>query len=254
MTTATEIQTTVQITKVSDDIGKNGQAQWELKVKWPWMPPNAKYGDTLWLDVSDFPEKPAIAVHNAIAVKNTIKGTKDGNPPHNGSKDWMWNWRILSLDSSTMPEPTQQGIYDTLGIDPPFTGKPDAPKRPNDGPPDWDAIHAAKDQTIQLNAATRDAMIFIQIGVWPIPEGRTSTSWLRECRARLYYNVHTCEMEPEYWCYIHNCARNKGSNGYGHTLTHDQLELNEGRALPTGATGTCIWEKGVVQDSDPGGK
>ena len=107
-----------------------------------------------------------------------------------------------------------------------------APESPNAGAPDWNAIQAAKDHTIALAAATRDAMIAIQIMEWPVPEGRTLTSWLRECRARLFYNIHDREIESQYWCYEHNQARNKGSNGYGHPV--------EG--------GWCIWEKGIIMD------
>ena len=168
------------------------------------------------------------------------------------------NWYSLELST----KPADKGMYQDIVRLEPTSGtapEPDGgdgpfpvgvqsdvdfpPERPNG--PDWDAIQAAKDQRIQSHAdakeqainlasATRDAMIFIQMGVWPIPEGRTGTSWLRECRARLYYNVHAREMEPRYWCYEHNEGRNPGSNGFGHPVDG----------------GSCIWLRGVVLDAE----
>ena len=130
MTTATEIQTTVQIIKVSDAEGNTGEAQWELKVRWPWTPQANQYGDSLWLDVKDFPEKPAIAAHNVIAVKGNIKKSK--GDPHDGSKDWMWNYRILSFDGNGRPATTPET---TDAVDELFPGKPDpdAPPAPGSG-------------------------------------------------------------------------------------------------------------------------
>ena len=203
MTAATEIATTVQITKVSDDTGKDGQAQWELKVKWPWMPPGARYGDTLWLDVSDFPEKPAIAVHNVIAAKSTIKGTKDGNPPHDGSRDWMWNWRILSLDgptSGTMPEPDGEEVGVKSDVD--F-----APERPNGGPVDpeqdkWDKITAIKDEKIAKSMAFNAAYTLIAATL--NVEGGPSpifTADIRQLRDSIFHEVLEKPVAPVGYCY-----------------------------------------------------
>ncbi len=142
------------------------------------------------------------------------------------SENGMWR-DIVSIEPAAPAEPHEDSDWEDLG-DP----RAMESERPNAGPPDWDAIQATKDQIIQLGASTRDAVILIQMGVWPIPEGRTPTSWIRECRARLFYNVHAHDIEPQYWCYDHNCARNKGSNGYGHPV----------------AGGSCIWEKGILKN------
>ena len=206
---------------------------------------NGRNGDYLVLEIlrpkMKFPEKYNAwepAAFKEVATGDTINLTLErervkDDKADDGQVTSYW-WKALGINPHG-PDPAP------IAADPDWDAlnpRAQEPERvPINGEKDWDAINAekakataAKDQNIQMGAATRDAMIFIQMDVWPIPEGRTPTSWLRECRARLYYNVHAHAMEPQFWCYEHNKATNKGSNGYGHPVDG----------------GSCIWEQGVV--------
>jgi len=144
-----------------------------------------------------------------------------------------------SMNEDFAPTQSQPGLRaddpETIqrNDDPFYTGKPDHPfienhqrgaEKPNTPPVEQDKY--------QLSAARRDAMILIEMGVWEIPAGRNPLSWVKECSARMFYFHHATVMEPQYWCYEHHCARNKGSNGYGHPVED----------------GSCVWEKGIIVD------
>ena len=202
MTTTTEMQTTVQITKVSDAVGNDNKAQWELVVKWPWAPTNSRFGDTLWLNVEDFPVRPTVAVHNVIAVKGNIKKKQGGQ--HDGSKDWMWNYRILSFDGTgrpasptgTMPESNADRKVEEL-----FTGKPEPGQEPRETVDSLDT-KILKGQA--FNAAYHlIAAKCIDNPLWPVELG------IRHLRDILYHEVLEKPVAPPHYCYKHEQARLK---------------------------------------------
>ncbi len=127
-----------------------------------------------------------------------------------------------------------------------------APESPNAGafPPFNIVSPVEPPNPAAVGACANHAMTLIETGVWPIPEGRTPTSWIRECRDCMYHYVNQVEVMPKYFCYEHNVARNQGTTGYGHPATHDQLEqaMDPPQALPEGVTGSCIWEEGIIMD------
>lgn len=192
----TEQQTTAQILKVSDATGKNGP-QWELKVKWPWHPAGNKYGDSIWIDVNDFPEKPSIGVHSVVALKGTVKKKQDGGY-HDGSQDWMYNFDILSFNGSARPADDYQD---------PRAQEPRT-ERPNTGIVVEGVVqgHLEKLATDLYNAE-RDISE-------PIDYLR-----IRKIRDAFFHLVKEVPIAPEHWCYEHQAARRATKSGsYVHQL------------------------------------
>lgn len=223
-------------------LGKETRGQ-KVAVKLDWKLPGAKYELLLYL-ASDDSRSLNVGDRLHWSITRGSLGNDRAGKEKSGQypSDYFWD---LDKDDTAATQPSRNSptVYEDeeeRSMEEDFVpqGDPRAmepqgrAERSNTGEKDWDAITAAKDHSINLSAARRDAMIAIQIGEWPVPEGRTLTSWVRECSARLFYFHHAREIEPRAWCYVHEKARNQGSNGYGHPV--------EG--------GSCVWEKGVVPD------
>ena len=59
----------------------------------------------------------------------------------------------------------------------------------------------------------------IMYDIWPVPEGRDFTSWLRECRDWIYRNVNQAPVMPHHYCYEHDQERRQGKTGaWGHLI------------------------------------
>ena len=81
------------VQKVTEAEGRDGP-QWELQVMWPW---SKDFPDKVWLDQSAFDFKPEIRAYN-VAVKQTTHKKKQGGGFHDGTYDWMWNYKVLDFE------------------------------------------------------------------------------------------------------------------------------------------------------------
>ena len=122
-------------------------------------------------------------------------------------------WSIRSVDNAEGP-PVQA---------PP---KPDPAPRPEPstrtGSPDIEPPPPHPGALGQCQNHANDAIIN---DIWPVPEGRDYTSWLRECRDWIYYNVNQPLPEPRHYCYQHNQERRQSKTGnWGHLLPKEADE------------------------------
>ena len=192
-----EQQTTADILKVSDATGKNGP-QWELKVKWPWHPAGNKYGDSVWLDVSDFPEKPTTGTHSVVVIKGPVKKKQDGGY-HDGSKDWMYNFNILSFGGkATQPEKELFG-------DPRDQEPQGRAERPIAG--------------IEVEGVVQGHLEKLAVDLY-IAEGADTSHAnglpdylrIREIRDGFFHNVKEHSIMPQHHCYPHDVGRNRDNH------------------------------------------
>ena len=85
--------TTVTIEKVASVEGHDGP-QWEVTVRWPW---SNQFPDRVWLDQAEYPHAPLVQRYSAQVDRTGAKRKGDGTA-YDGSKPWMWNYRILALE------------------------------------------------------------------------------------------------------------------------------------------------------------
>jgi hypothetical protein len=112
MTAVGEVkQITANITRLIHAEGKNGEAQWEVQLRWPWTPTGNKGGDKTWVAQADFPQWTASmkGAMNLEVVAAYVKKAAEGKEPFDGRLQWMWHWNIRKvLDHA----PAQTQHYD----------------------------------------------------------------------------------------------------------------------------------------------
>lgn len=193
----------VNIEKVSEVSGRDGP-QWELQVKWPWT--NAKYADRTWLDQAAYRDPPVIGIHNVTIERTTTKKNRDGEP-HDGSKDWMWSYRIIEFDAPNEEPPERGTNFPTMRVR-------DMPEEDTEshfpGPPAKDAIQTR----IEIGMAFNAAVQFVSSDWW---EKGGSTEDVRVMRDRLYHEVILVPIAAPHHCYLHEEPRAQGKGGgWGH--------------------------------------
>lgn len=97
------VTTDVTIEKVSEVLGHEG-AQWELAVRWPWTPANARYADRCWIDKGKAPD--VRAGHYMVDIVSLgIKAAAEGKGSFDGSQRWMHRWKIIRFVDTVAPQP-----------------------------------------------------------------------------------------------------------------------------------------------------
>lgn len=216
--------TQVAISRVSSAEGHDGTPQWELQVRWPsWTPAANQGGDKTWVDKAAFPTitGETKGTFNCSVIKSTLKNKREGGK-HDGSKDWMWNWRIVTLDvpeASTPANPRNPAAPVQRG-QPSVASEPDTAIDPGPAyqPPRYQQeIPPPVPQA--LGACQNNAMAFIQAGIIPLPEGRDPINFLWELRDAIYRGVNAKPYHAERFCYRHEAPLIKSKKGvWGHVL------------------------------------
>ncbi len=212
MTTATAKETTVTIEKVSSVEGRDGP-QWELQVRWPWT--SADFADKTWLMKSAFDE-PQSGAYNVVVEHNYLKNKREGGK-HDGSKEFMWSWRILEFLNraprvDTMPEPVSamnHEPYDNEEPERPLTAHDVVHGKPNLYPqPEGVVKGHVENIAVRLYLAYRtNQTIYDEPDLYAI----------RLLRDRVYHQLTNLPIQPPHWCYIHEQQHNGNDAGvYGH--------------------------------------
>ena len=88
---------TVQQDGVKAVTGRNGEPEYELKVRWEWTSPNNLYGDTTYVRKDICPEVITAGTYTVLARRGELKTNKQ-NELHDGSHRWMYRWRIAEWE------------------------------------------------------------------------------------------------------------------------------------------------------------
>ena len=88
---------TIQQDGVKAVTGRNGEPEYELKVRWEWTSPNNMYGDTTYVRKDICPEVITAGTHTVLARRDELKTNKE-KVLHDGSHRWMYRWRIVEWE------------------------------------------------------------------------------------------------------------------------------------------------------------
>ena len=88
---------TVQQDGVKAVTGRNGEPEYELKVRWEWTSVNNMYGDTTYVRKDICPEVITAGTHTVLARRDELKTNKE-KVLHDGSHRWMYRWRIVEWE------------------------------------------------------------------------------------------------------------------------------------------------------------
>ena len=111
MATQNLVQRKMQITlnSAAPAADRQGNPQWELRCADPFsMKP--EYETKFWIPANEGEQPPPPAVYWCILTQGAMKVSKDQARPYDGSRDWMYRWRIAQRDHfhcPDAPEPPQ---------------------------------------------------------------------------------------------------------------------------------------------------
>ena len=88
---------TIQKDGVKAVTGRNGEPEYELKVRWEWTSVNNMYGDTTYVRKDICPEVITAGTYTVLARRGELKTNKQ-NELHDGSHRWMYRWRIAEWE------------------------------------------------------------------------------------------------------------------------------------------------------------
>ena len=77
--------------------GRNGEAQYELKVRWEWTPASNTWGDTTYVNKDICPDVITAGTHTVLARRDELKANKE-KVTFDGSLEWMYRWRIVEWE------------------------------------------------------------------------------------------------------------------------------------------------------------
>ena len=202
MTTATienQYQFTTEITAKGKQQNSDG---WAMTVGWKL--PGSRYHLVLYGQDWETVEGFEVGQTATITIQQgNLKANKEGKY----SSDFFWDMESIEADGEIVASEEVQAPPKPKPT-PPRTGSPDHP------PPNPAALGACQNHA-------HDCIIN---GIWPIPEGREYTSWLWECRDRIYRYGNQRLLAPLHYCYEHDEERRQGKNGgWGH-----QMEAKDG--------------------------
>lgn len=231
--------TIVDIKKLGEVAGRDGQAQWELKVKWPWTVGNNE--DTVWMDQGTF-DKPNLGPQAVTVTRRGIKKNRD-KVPYDGRLDWMWNWSITDFgkDSQTPPNPMagqapQNTKGDTAAKHGP--GGSEIPEPWKDTDPNASAIPIKDPLQTRIEIGMAFNAAYTLIASRPNAWDADLAPQIRELRDELYHEVIQVPVAPPHFCYEHETIRIQGpSGGWGHPIEE------EGSLVAY-----CIEGRGIVQE------
>ena len=135
MTTQNLVQRKMQITlnSAAPAADRQGNPQWELRCADPFSM-NSSYEAKFWLAAKEGEQPPPPAVYWCILTQGAMKVSKDAARPYDGSRDWMYRWRIAQRSDfhcPDAPEPPQtQNIVQPTPMAPVGTVNGSAPSSP----------------------------------------------------------------------------------------------------------------------------
>ena len=88
---------TIQKDGVKAVTGRNGEAQYELKVRWEWTPASNTWGDTTYVNKDICPDVITAGTHTVLARRDELKANKE-KVTFDGSLEWMYRWRIVEWE------------------------------------------------------------------------------------------------------------------------------------------------------------
>ena len=119
------------LTVTSYQTAENNENQWAIKGRWEWTPSGNRWGITTWVDKNICPPVISQGAHNVLVERGRLQNKQDGTP-HDGSMDWMYNWRIIQWDQAefqagqaTIPAPMNHSA--TTSAPPPQQPVPQQP-------------------------------------------------------------------------------------------------------------------------------
>ena len=107
---STSFETTANISSVNEADGRNGP-QWVVKCKFPWTGGN--FEDSVYLEQSAFPEKPANGIYRVEVAFRSLKNKQEGGK-HSGTHYWMNHYFINKIVSQGGPmnaQPNNSSIW-----------------------------------------------------------------------------------------------------------------------------------------------
>ena len=108
MTTQNLVQRKMQITlnSAAPAADRQGNPQWELRCADPFsMKP--EYETKYWIPAKEGEQPPPPAVYWCILTQGAMKVSKDQARPYDGSRDWMYRWRIAQRDHFHCPDASE---------------------------------------------------------------------------------------------------------------------------------------------------
>jgi len=111
MATQNLVQRKMQITlnSAAPAADRDGNPQWELRCADPFST-NPTYETKFWIPAVEGKQPPPPAVYWCILTQGAMKTSKDPSRPYDGSRDWMYRWRIAQradFHCPDAPEPPQ---------------------------------------------------------------------------------------------------------------------------------------------------
>jgi len=224
MTTATienQYQFTTEITAKGKQQNSDG---WAMTVGWKL--PGSRYHLVLYGQDWETVEGFEVGHTATITIQQgNLKNNKDGKY----SSDFFWDMESIEPDGEIVASEEVQA---------PPKPKP-TPSEPRTGSPDQPPPNPAA-----LGACQNHAHDCIINGIWPIPEGREYTSWLWECRDRIYRYGNQRLLAPLHYCYEHDEERRQGKNGgWGHLLPKE-TDADEDSYCIEGREGWRVFDAG----------
>ena len=108
MTTQNLVQRKMQITlnSAAPAADRQGNPQWELRCADPFsMKP--EYETKYWIPAVEGEQPPPPAVYWCILTQGAMKVSKAHARPYDGSRDWMYRWRIAQRDHFHCPDASE---------------------------------------------------------------------------------------------------------------------------------------------------
>jgi len=153
---------TAHIESLTAADGKDGQEQWEVKLRWPWTPKGAKYPDITWVDAENVPEWGARTKGEVVVTVEADRlKTNADKQPYDGTREWMWTWRIWGLaarEDVTASRPPASMQRTGAASQDPSGGRGDLDRR------------------IAWNSAINNATALV-VGTFALPESERDLYW-----------------------------------------------------------------------------
>ena len=108
MATQNLVQRKMQITlnSAAPAADRQGNPQWELRCADPFSM-NSTYEAKFWIPANEGEQPPPPAVYWCILTQGAMKVSKDQARPYDGSRDWMYRWRIAQRDHFHCPDASE---------------------------------------------------------------------------------------------------------------------------------------------------
>ena len=150
---------------------RNGEAQYELKVRWEWTPPSNTWGDTTYVNKDICPDVITAGTHTVLARRDELKANKE-KVTFDGSLEWMYRWRIAEWEGVE--------VATTVTVSEPTSPPQPTPEAPVAPPPQTQSQPAVQSRPIDENQMRIMRQATLKCASWmmvPVAE-EASIGWL----------------------------------------------------------------------------